>query len=214
MTYEEFTNKLGTLAKYVEHEKRLQELGIDLSGVTDELINDYVHLLTFDYPKTAEVIPVFIWELEFGERWHPGFCEDAFGRDVRLNTCRGLWDHCERWVDKEFFNYDHGPDERSIVCCGRYHSIRYYICWNGFNWTAYIDLSGTRFIGSKNIVCHGGVTYAEKFYPFEQGDSFSKDRWIVGWDYAHNDDMTREWSVDQIRREIFQVIERLEKIPY
>lgn len=214
MTYAEFTEKIGTLASYVDKEQRLQEIGIDLSMATEQLINDYVHLLVLNYPRCAEIIPMFIWELEFGKRWVPGFYQDSYGRDIRLGTVRALWEECERSIDTRFCEDDPFAGKGPVIEAGRYHSIEYYICWNNINWTAYIDLSGTRFVGIKSLPCHGGVTWAKKFYPFEGGDSFPKDRWIVGWDYAHGGDVNSALSLEIIRSEIHEVISYCEHFPY
>lgn len=214
MTYGEFTTKIGVLASYIEKEKRLCEEGIDLCEVTADLIDHYVDLLTMNYPRCREEIATFLWELDFGQRWKPGFFEDAFGRDVRLNSVHALWNYCECSIDKHFTQDDPHMADAPVIEAGRYHSIEYYICWNNMNWTAYIDLSGTRFVGIKSLPCHGGITWAKKFYPFEGGDSFPKYRWIVGWDYAHGGDVNSALSLEIIRSEIHEVISYCEHLPY
>lgn len=214
MTYAEFTEKIGTLASYVDKERRLQEIGIDLGDVTGQLIDDYVHLLVLNYPRCRDIIPMFIWELDFGSRWSPYFWQDDYGRDIRLDTVRALWEECERSIDKRFCEDDPFAGKGPVIEGGRYHGIDWYICWNGMNWTAYINLSGTRFVGVKNIPCHGGITWAEKFYPFESGDSFSEDRWIVGWDYNHAGDLESFFTRNKIESDIFKVISYCEKLPY
>ena len=211
MRYCDFVEKIGTLACQVEKERRLQEEGIDLSAVTYDLINDYVDLIALHYPNTKEEIALFIWELEFGQRWKPGFMGDEYGRDLNLGTTINLWKVCERRVDCIYFNEDDLVKE-----AGRLHGIDYYICWNGMNWTAYLDLSDTRFVGGLKDapLGHGGITYADNCLPFESGYSFPKNRWFIGWDYAHNDDLMREWSVEQIKRDVKGVIYTLAEMEY
>ena len=209
MKYYDFVDKIGTLAAYVEKERHLQEEGIDLSAVTNDLINDYVHLIALHYPNTKEEIALFIWELEFGQRWKPGFMSDEYGRDLNLGTTLNLWKVCERRVDQIYFN-----DDDYVKEAGRIHGIDYYICWNGVNWSAYLDLSDTRFVGGLKDapLGYGGITYAENHLPFE-GEHLTQ-RWFIGWDYAHNDDLMREWSVEQIKRDVKSVIYTLAEMEY
>lgn len=75
------------------------------------------------------------------------------------------------------------------------------------------------------IDCHGGITYAESEITFlEYSEKYKcmiltsiKDKWIIGWDYAHYGDYTvfdnygRKYSTQEIKQECKQVINQLRR---
>lgn len=55
------------------------------------------------------------------------------------------------------------------------------------------------------IVCHGGLTYAINLAPFVLYECGRRNLWI-GWDYAHNEDYGRKYTLEEIREEVKRVI--------
>ena len=74
-----------------------------------------------------------------------------------------------------------------------------------------------------HIECHGGVTFAEPTISFlEYSEKYKcmvrtsiKDKWIIGWDYAHYGDYSvfdrsgKKWTTQELKNECEQVIKQL-----
>ncbi len=81
-----------------------------------------------------------------------------------------------------------------------------------------------------DIDCHGGLTYSEDYLSFlEFSEKYTslvktsiKDRWVLGWDYAHHGDYCgwdkddimggKKWTTSEIVDECKDVINQLNQI--
>lgn len=104
---------------------------------------------------------------------------------------------------------------------GTYKGVPFYIIETSMGWPcSYIDVSkvdGFEFdlsCDNNEICCHGGCTYAD--YKLKVGDEVFFGN-IVGWDYAHcgdwvpylKDSSGHKWTLDELRAEVFEVIDDL-----
>lgn len=104
---------------------------------------------------------------------------------------------------------------------GTYKGVPFYIIETSMGWPcSYIDVSkvdGFEFdlsCDNNEICCHGGCTYAD--YKLGVGDEVFRGN-IVGWDYAHLGDWVpcipdcsdHKWTLDELRAEVFEVIDDL-----
>ena len=82
---------------------------VDFSDKYNDIIHEYADGYVFMPDCTVELIEVlekifndedenisyFVWELEFGERWHPGMItitENGTKRDIKMQTVEDLWE--------------------------------------------------------------------------------------------------------------------------
>lgn len=100
---------------------------------------------------------------------------------------------------------------------GTYRHVRYaFVDWN--HWCAYIEVP--EFIVPKFLdmdIVHGGFTYGYSEED-DRGRHFpsiigipdpEKGNWVLGWDYAHAGDELKRYNDHDIRRDIFDAIDRL-----
>jgi len=103
ITYDEFEKYIGRVKKVADFERSLsdlirkwnKELHTDIEFMFPSLDDDVIGLLEKIMGCDSDVIPYFVWELEFGERWEPGDYVDD-GVDIKLQTTKDLWDYLVR----------------------------------------------------------------------------------------------------------------------
>lgn len=113
---------------------------------------------------------------------------------------------------------------------GIYKGYEYLVISLGRHPTAYVCLTEKDEYFGKHydeiyIDCHGGITYAEPTISFlEWSEKYKcmvrtsiKDKWIIGWDYAHYGDYDiwsrsgRKYTTKEITQECKKVIKQLIK---
>lgn len=104
-----------------------------------------------------------------------------------------------------------------ILDKGKKNGLFWVIFNCGTHPTAYIEIPSTHPLFGKdcseiNLPVHGGVTYSSD--RLVRNDRNYKTWWI-GWDYAHAGDRIgdivsgKEWTTEEIREEVFEMVERL-----
>ena len=112
--------------------------------------------------------------------------------------------------------------ENKLLEKGTYKGIPFYIIETYAGWPcSYIDVANVlgfkfdyNFYDDIDIDCHGGCTYVSDRLVVG-GDVFRGK--IVGWDYAHwgdwvpyfDDGSGHKWTLDELRAEVFEVIDDL-----
>lgn len=100
-----------------------------------------------------------------------------------------------------------------------YKDYEYYILSLQTHPVAYVLLTkkdklyGNEYECEMKINCHGGLTYADKYF----SKSSKEERWTIGWDYAHDGDRFglisgKEWTTEEIYEEVKDVIEQVIEI--
>jgi hypothetical protein len=92
MELEEFKRHLELIQKAYDKETEIMEL-FDCEGNichTDDLADTIVDLLTDYFEDEDDWINYWLWELEFGTKWKPGYVQIE-GQDVKLQTIEDLY---------------------------------------------------------------------------------------------------------------------------
>lgn len=115
-----------------------------------------------------------------------------------------------------------------------YEDYRYIILNLGTHPTAYVVLDEDNKLFGKNydelgcISVHGGLTYSENYlvrehYSNHDHNYYVRDKWVLGWDYAHAYDYTghysqiegigefKKWATSEIVEECKNVIRQLKE---
>lgn len=112
--------------------------------------------------------------------------------------------------------------ENKLLEKGKYKGIPFYIIETSMGWPCcYIDVEPVLEFEFElessldEINCHGGCTYAD--YRLRVGNEVFRGK-ILGWDYAHwgdwvpyvhSDCQGHKWTLDELRAEVFEVIDDL-----
>lgn len=97
LTREQFTEKMNALRELenniCEVNAALKKLSPDFGGFSIDATNMIVDLLSLAMDEQGEMIPYFIWELDWGEKWEPGDVTGADGTEYPLGTIDQLYDY-------------------------------------------------------------------------------------------------------------------------
>lgn len=109
-------------------------------------------------------------------------------------------------------------DKRSIDTLdrGKYLGYHYVVRNYETHPCCYISIPNGEAINASFLPCHGGVTYCEDEYPFQEEptDGF----YWIGWDYAHGCDAFglsfsgKRWTTEELVQECKDVIEVVDEI--
>ena len=115
-----------------------------------------------------------------------------------------------------------GLTDPIILDSGFYRGYEYYILSLGTHPTAYVVLEEGNIFYKKHyddidISCHGGLTYSSSCLK-----NLVKNKWVIGWDYAHGDDYTgyleileekpvnlKRWTTSEIYKGVKFVIHQI-----
>lgn len=121
-----------------------------------------------------------------------------------------------------------------ILYEGDYLGFHFIIVSYGIHPCAYVEIpKDHKWFGKdydekelEDIVCHGGLTYADNL-DHVLGKEQAKDRWFIGWDYAHAGDYEgyyldsrfnfspfkkdKKWTTEEIYEEVKNVIKQIKK---
>ena len=86
MNKSDFVDAINAIKTY---NKKINNIQTVLVKTLVEVFNDY-----------SEMIDYFIYELDFGERWSPGFIT-ANGQDIKMQTAEDLYDYLVDGLDIE-----------------------------------------------------------------------------------------------------------------
>lgn len=125
-------------------------------------------------------------------------------------------------MTKELISEMTYTDERKITILthDEYKGYTYYVVSYGTHPCAYIELTENNTLYGKDdseiqLDCHGGITYAND--NIKHITPISENRWIIGWDYAHNGDYFlasntgKKWTTTEIIQECKEVIKQVMK---
>lgn len=113
-------------------------------------------------------------------------------------------------------------DKRSIDTLdrGKYLGYHYVVRSYGIYPCCYISIPNGEAIDTSFLPCHGGITYCEDEYPFQEEptDGF----YWIGWDYAHAGDYQaysyaykgKKWTTEELVQECKDVIEAVIEVLY
>lgn len=114
-----------------------------------------------------------------------------------------------------------------ILDAGEYKGYEYAILNLGYHPCAYVGIPKGHSLYKKEysqasyeISCHGGFTYAAKGLV---AVGMMKDKWVLGWDYAHAYDYAgyninfpeydfsfeKKWTTEEILNEVHDVIDQI-----
>ena len=116
--------------------------------------------------------------------------------------------------------------DTTVVETGEYNGFRYMIRIIGWRtkllgddsystwWhTAYVEIPDDLYNDpEEEIMCHGGVTYMESFWPAPytgEDNSSLKRHTIIGWDYNHY--LDHGVPLDVVKQDVLDVIDRIRK---
>lgn len=217
MEFSTFYRMIETARNHKDRIDALYDLGVDIEFNTSaDLWNPFVWALQEIYPHSANDIPYYFWETDFGRKARD--CKDEFGRAIDFSDIGAAYRYFERreW----YMNYiaePYGKDD--ILAYGCYYNLDFWIFYNGHALCAYIDATDTNITSYMvdGIGVHGGVSWDDDYLPFLNGDCDFKEHFI-GWDYAHGYDYQPEyvlegkrWTTYEVAMQIKQLIERLVK---
>lgn len=99
--------------------------------------------------------------------------------------------YCTFWKEMK---YTPTPQPSEVLARGRYKGLDFLVInLEGRHPCGYVNVAGTSLAGKDyadiDIACHGGLTFSEEISPVtcERG-------WWIGWDYAHWNDYTSQYS--------------------
>ena len=96
MTKEQFVEAINVIKEY--HTKInniqtvLEENCEDAVFWPPSLEDTLIRVLKYSFNDEADIIGYFIYELEFGDKWKPGYIEDN-GKDIKMQTPEELYDY-------------------------------------------------------------------------------------------------------------------------
>jgi hypothetical protein len=117
--------------------------------------------------------------------------------------------------------------DREILEQGNYMGYNFWIISYGSHPCAYVELQKEHPYYGKcdcdaydlDINVHGGITFGN----YGLGDTISKDKYLLGWDYNHYNDYNykdeqyglasgKKWTTEEIFRDVKSVIKQLKKV--
>lgn len=101
---------------------------------------------------------------------------------------------------------------------GKYLGYHYLVRSYGTHPCCYISIPNGEAIDTVSLPCHGGVTYCEDVYPYQE-EATDGFYWI-GWDYAHAGDYQvysyanrgKKWTTEELVQDCKDVIEAVDEI--
>ena len=85
-------NALHELEVYTQKEDQLYKIGLDITEITNGIIDTLFNILKEETNDDTDLIFYFCFELNFGKNWAPGMITDEDGADVPLRTVDELYD--------------------------------------------------------------------------------------------------------------------------
>ena len=102
LTEENFCKLIDTIEEYWRAVEELEDkYGIDIwrsfSSKIIDTIQDFLTKIIYGNEKQdMNDIDYYMWELDFGRKWEPGYCTYGDGTDIPLKNSHELWKVIEK----------------------------------------------------------------------------------------------------------------------
>ena len=90
--------KFKQILEHLEDKDRKIDAFSEVFGTSEKVLDlldhdEVVELLEEVFDDQEEMIPYWIWELNYGHDWKPGYVTDVNGNDIKLETAEDLYNY-------------------------------------------------------------------------------------------------------------------------